>query len=50
MIEYLNKIPEINDKQAKEDDRTVKIQNSIDDTKRKIADLQTEIKQHKEKK
>jgi len=39
----LQKIPEINEKQAKEDDRTTKISNNINETKEKIKKLNKEI-------
>lgn len=50
MIEYLQKIPDINEKQAKEDDRTTKISNNISETKEKIKKLNMEIGGFKEKK
>jgi len=46
----LQKIPEINEKQAKEDDRTTKISNNINETKEKIKKLNKEIGGYKEKK
>lgn len=50
MIDYLQKIPDINEKQAKEDDRTTKISNNISETKEKIKKLNMEIGGFKEKK
>jgi len=46
----LQKIPDINEKQAKEDDRTTKISNNVNETKEKIKKLNVEIGSYKEKK